>query len=136
MNLELATDLLPVSASFGLLIFILLTLTAMNTTRMRFQVGGNYSDPVNREKIRRASRAHGNTFEHCVPILLVMIFYELQGGSTAVLCVMGSALIAIRLLYIGAMLVKPGSVPMQVAAGGTYLLEIIWAVLLGVQLLR
>lgn len=135
MNLELTADLLPVSASFGLLIFVLLVLTAMNTTRMRFQVGSGYKEPEGREKIRRASRAHGNTFEHCIPILLMMMFYELQGGSVAVLCILGTALLAVRVLYVGAMLVKPGSIPMQIAAGTTYVIELAWIGLLAAALL-
>lgn len=116
----------PITAAFAALVVLLLTATAMNTTRVRFATSGRYEDPAVRERVRRASRAHGNSFEHCIPIVLLMMFYELQGGSPNVLCTLGVVLLATRLLYIWGMLAKPGGKMMQAGAGFTYLLELGW----------
>lgn len=68
-----------ITASFVVLIVLLLTLLAMNTTRLRFGKGSS-TDPADRALIRAASRAHGNTLEHGLPVLLLMFFYEVMAA--------------------------------------------------------
>ncbi len=118
-----------VTASFALLVILLLTGLAMNTTRLRFTKGRS-TDTADKEAIRRASRAHGNTLEHGLPVLLLMFFSEINGASLSVLCVIGTVFVAARLLYAYGMLKKPASQPMLVGASATYLVELSLLILL------
>jgi len=113
-----------VTASFTVLIVLLLTVLAMNTTRLRFGKGRS-TDPDDRARIRAASRAHGNTLEHALPVLLLMFFYEINGGDTRLLCTLGVAFVVIRIIYVYGMLQRFGSRPMQLGAALTYLLELL-----------
>jgi uncharacterized membrane protein YecN with MAPEG domain len=113
-----------VTASFTVLVVLLLTVLAMNTTRLRFSKARS-TDPADREAIRRASRAHGNTLEHGLPVLLLMFFYEINGGDIRTLCIIGTVFIAVRLVYAYGILTRPASKPMQMGAGLTYLIELI-----------
>jgi uncharacterized membrane protein YecN with MAPEG domain len=122
-----------VTASFAVLVVLLLTVLAMNTTRLRFTKSRS-SDPADKEAIRRASRAHGNTLEHGLPVLLLMYFYEVNGGDIRTLCIAGTAFIAARLIYVYGMLTKPGSQPMQLGAAATYLIELVLVGLLAAVL--
>lgn len=126
-NHQQGNAMATVTASFALLIILLLTVLAMNTTRLRFGTARS-TDPADRERVRRASRAHGNTLEHGLPVLLLMFFYEVNGGDVSTLCIVGTAFIAIRFVYVYGILTRPGGKPMQAGAGLTYLLE---ATLLG-----
>lgn len=123
----------PITISFGLLILLLITVLAINTTRNR----GKYTrstDPADKEKIRRASRAHGNNFEHGVVVILLMLFYEVTGANAAVLCTLGTVYLVSRIAYAYGMLTRPGSPPMFIGAGVTYLIELTLIVLVGVNL--
>jgi uncharacterized membrane protein YecN with MAPEG domain len=113
----------PVTASFAVLILLLLTLLAMNTSRQRFRAGRS-TDPKMKEQIRRASRAHGNLFEHGTTVLLLMFFYEANGGAVRVLCIIGTVFLLARLSYSWGMLRKPASPPMMAGAAITYLAEL------------
>jgi uncharacterized membrane protein YecN with MAPEG domain len=113
-----------VTASFAAILVLLLTLLGINTTRHRFR-GGKLTDPVLRETVRRASRAHGNTFEHAIPVLLLMFFYEVNGGVVSWLCTIGTVFVLARLSYAYGCITKPGSQPMQLGAGVTYLVELV-----------
>jgi uncharacterized membrane protein YecN with MAPEG domain len=113
-----------VTASFAVLIVLLLTVLAMNTTRYRF-TRARSTDPADKEAIRRASRAHGNTLEHGLPVLLLMFFYEINGGGVSTLCIIGTVFVVARLIYVYGMLTKPASKPMQLGATLTYLIELI-----------
>ncbi len=122
-----------VTASFAVLALLLLTMLAMNTTRLRFTKSRS-TDPADKEAIRRASRAHGNTLEHTLPVLLLMFFIEVNGGDIRTLCIIGSAFIAVRLLYVYGLLTRPASKPMQLGAGLTYLIELVLIGLLAAAL--
>ncbi|MGH8453552.1 MAG: MAPEG family protein [Nevskiales bacterium] len=113
-----------VTASFAVLILLLLTVLAMNTTRLRFSKARS-TDPADKAVIGQASRAHGNTLEHSLPVLLLMFFYEVNGGDIRSLCIVGTVFIVARLVYVYGMLKKPASKPMQLGAGATYLIELI-----------
>lgn len=112
-----------VTASFALLVVLLITLLAMNTTRTRLTKMRS-SDPADKEAIRRASRAHGNTMEHGLPVLLLMFFCEINGANISILCVLGTVFVASRLVYVYGLFKKPASIPMQAGAGVTYLVEL------------
>jgi uncharacterized membrane protein YecN with MAPEG domain len=118
-----------VTASFALLVILMLTLLAMNTTRLRFTTARS-TDPADKEATRRASRAHGNMLEHGLPVLLLMFFSESHGANLSVLCVLGSAFILARVIYTYGIIKKPASPPMQLGASITYLVELSLLVLL------
>ena len=123
-----------VTASFAVLVILLITALAMNTTRLRFSKSRS-TDPADKEAIRRASRAHGNTLEHGLPVLLLMFFCEVNGVGIATLCFIGTTFVLIRLVYAYGILTKPAGLPMQVGAGLTYLVELTLLLLLAATFL-
>ncbi|MEZ4449758.1 MAG: MAPEG family protein [Nannocystaceae bacterium] len=125
----------PITASFAAIVGALLTALAINTTRLRLRHGRNLT-PEATESIRRASRAHGNTFEHGVPLLLLMFFAETHGAPHTWLCVIGTAFVVARFFYVYGMLTRPASTPMRIGAGSTYALEIVLLNVLVVTLLH
>lgn len=118
----------PITMAFGVLILTLVTLLAVNTTRTRFKTPRDPS-PEQRETLRRAIRTHGNNFEHGVTVILLMLFYEVSGGSATLLCSLGLAYLVLRLVYSFGYLTKPAGLPQQLGAGGTYLIELTLIVL-------
>ena len=121
--------MLPITTLYALPVLLVLTVLAINMTRVRAQHMRS-DDEVAKAAIHRASRAHGNTLEHSIPVLFLMLLLELQGGSAAALHLNGAAFLGARLLYAYGMLRRPGSAPMVVAATITYLVEIVLLVLL------
>jgi uncharacterized membrane protein YecN with MAPEG domain len=117
----------PVTAAFTVILALMLTALGINTSRLR---GGGRAGPEKKDAIYRASRAHGNTFEHAIPVLLMMFFYEMNGGVIRWLCIIGTLFVIVRLSYVYGMLTKPASAPMVIGAAMTYLLELILAGLL------
>ena len=113
----------PITIAFGTLILTLVTLLAINTTRLRGKTPRNPT-PEQKEALRRAMRTHGNNFEHGVPVILLMLFYEVSGGSATALCTVGSIYLAMRVIYSLGYLTKPGAMLQIVGAGMTYLIEI------------
>lgn len=117
-------DVFPITIVFGSLILLLVTLLAMNTTRVRARTPRDAS-PEQREALRRAMRTHGNNFEHGVPVILLMLFYEAGAGQPAVLCSIGSVFLLIRLIYSYGYLTRPGGTAQVIGAGLTYLTELV-----------
>ena len=117
----------PVTASFAVILSLLLTVLGINTSRLR---AGGRAGPEKKDAIYRASRAHGNTLEHTLPVLLLMFFYEVNGGVVRWLCIVGTVFVLVRLGYVYGMLTKPASAPMVIGASVTYLIELILAGLL------
>lgn len=124
----------PITIAFGTLILLLVTVLAINTTRMRRGTPRD-ATPEQKEALRRAIRTHGNNFEHGVTVILLMMFYELSGANAATLCSIGVVYLATRLLYSYGYLSKPGSMPQIVSAGVTYLVEVTLIVLIGINLI-
>ncbi|MGB1581644.1 MAG: MAPEG family protein [Nevskiales bacterium] len=124
----------PITTSLAVLILALITLLAINTTRVRLKTPREPS-AEQREALRRAMRTHGNNFEHGVTVILLMLFYEVSGGSATLLCGLGLAYLLLRLVYSFGYLTRPASLPQQLGAGGTYLIEltlvvmVLWSVL-------
>ena len=125
----------PVTAVHVALFGALITVLAINTTRCRMR-GGKSPDPAAKEAIQRASRAHGNTLEHGLVLLLVLLCAELNGGSATWIWWLGGGFLVARLFYVYGMLTRPVSPPMRFGAGATYALEIVAINYLAVLLLR
>ena len=113
----------PITMVFGSLILLLITALAMNTSRLRFRLRAD-SPPAYKEAVRRASRTHGNNVEHGLPVILLMLFYEVSGGSTTVLCVIGTVYLGFRFIYSFGYLTKPGRIAQISGAAITYLTEL------------
>lgn len=124
----------PVTSAHVALFAVLLTALAINTTRHRVR-GGRDPSAAAKEATLRASRAHGNTLEHGLPLLLLLLCAELNGAAAAWLCAIGTGFIVARALYVYGMLTRPASMPMRIGAGVTYLLEMIAIGLLVCRLL-
>lgn len=126
----------PVTSAHAALFGALLTALAINTTRCRLRAR-RHPDPVAaKEAIGRASRAHGNTLEHGMVVLLVLLCAELNGASSAWICWLGTLFFVARLFYVYGMITRPVSPPMRFGAGLTYAVEIVAINYLAVVLLR
>lgn len=90
--------LVPVTALYAVILTLLLMALAINVTvhRRKLKVSlGAGSDPV----MLRMIRIHGNAAEY-IPIgLLLMLVYELNGGSHTALHVCGCAMVLGRVLH-------------------------------------
>lgn len=115
----------PVTSAHAALFGALLTALAINTTRCRLRARRNPDPVAAKEAIGRASRAHGNTLEHGLPLLLLLLCAELNGGSAAWICWIGALFLVARGFYVYGMLTRPASMPMRIGAGTTYVLEIV-----------
>jgi uncharacterized protein len=90
--------LLPVTALYAAILTLILMALAINVTlhRRKLRVGlGDGSNPV----MLRTVRMHGNAAEYIPIAVLLMLVYELNGGSHATLHVCGCALILGRVLH-------------------------------------
>ena len=118
----------PITIVFGCLIILLITGLAMNTSRLR--AGMRRDSPLEqKEALRLASRTHGNNLEHGLPVILLMLFYEVSSGSAVMLCSIGTVYLATRVVYSIGYLTKPGKLAQIVGAGVTYLTELVLVVL-------
>lgn len=114
----------PVTSVHVALFGVLITALAINTTRYRVR-GGREPDAHTKEMTQRASRAHGNTLEHGMPVLLILLCTELNGGSAAWIGALGAVFLISRVSYAYGMITRPVSPPMRIGAGLTYLVEIV-----------
>lgn len=125
----------PITTHFALVILLLIVLLAFNTSRQRIRHRGS-KDPAAAEAIRRASRTHGNNFEHGVVVILLMLFCELNGAGTALLVGAGAAYLVARAIYSYGYLTAPARRAMFIGASATYAIEAMLIVLLGFRLLQ
>ena len=114
----------PITATYTALLLGLVTVLALNTSRLRVR-SRRAPERVTKEAIGRASRAHGNTLEHTLPLLLLLFFCESYGVAASLLCSIGAAFLVARLLYVYGMLTRPASPPMFAGATVTYALELL-----------
>lgn len=115
----------PVTSAHVDLFGALITVLAIFTTRARMRGARTPDAPAAKEAIQRASRAHGNTLEHGIVMLLVLLCAELNGGSAAWICWLGTGFFVARLFYVYGMITRPVSPPMRFGAGLTYAVEIV-----------
>jgi len=88
----------PVTALYAAVLAILVTAFAINVTATRMKLRISLGDGGN-SLMSRAMRIHGNAIEYIPVALLLMIAYELNGGSRVVLHIAGIALVASRSLH-------------------------------------
>lgn len=90
--------LVPVTALYAVILALLLMVLAVNVTvhRRKLKVSlGAGTDPL----MMRMIRIHGNAAEYIPIALLLMLLYELNGGSHAALHVCGCAMVLGRVLH-------------------------------------
>ncbi len=90
--------LVPVTALYAAILTLLLMVLAINVSvhrrRLRVSLGAG-TDPL----MMRIIRIHGNAAEYIPIALLLMLVYELNGGSHAALHVCGCAMVLGRVLH-------------------------------------
>jgi uncharacterized membrane protein YecN with MAPEG domain len=92
-----------ITALYAIILTVILIGFAINVTRHRFKAGvslGDGGDPA----MARAVRIHGNAAEYIPIALLLMLIYELDGGSHLALHIGGIVLVVGRLLHARGML--------------------------------
>lgn len=109
------------SALYASLSMLLLTVLAMRTTMLRRRhhvFAGHGGVPA----LQAASRMHGVSFEHLLPLILMLCFFEALGGQTLWVDVFGGAILVGRLVQVIGWVTKTKL--RQAGMGLTYLLEI------------
>lgn len=127
----------PVHTAFfaALSMLLLLALSARTSQlRLRYKVfagfGGN-------EQLQRTSRAHGVSFEHLMPGLLVLLCLELLGSDHRLIDALGAAMLAGRLLQVAGFLgAKPEPVFRRGGMTITYTVEGLLVIFLLLKVLR
>jgi len=102
--------LLPVTALYAAILTLILMALAINVTlhRRKLRVGpGDGSNPV----MLRTVRMHGNAAEYIPIAVLLMLVYELNGGSHLTLHACGCALVLGRVLHAAGLWNSDGQSP-------------------------
>ena len=104
----------------GLLSLLLLAL-GLNSSRLRVKLGIYRGDGGN-PAMAAAERAHGNTLEHAVPLMILLVLLELSGVAKGTIVALGTVAVLVRVLRAGGMLMRVRPIGMT-GVVGTYLLE-------------
>ncbi len=116
--------------SFGLylgLAILLITLLAMNISRLRMQERVANGDGGNK-RLKKAIRAHMNALEHIVPYTLLLYFLHSTLETTTLFIVLAFGFLFIRVLHSFSMLGSKFRLR-QITAGLTYAFEVLACVL-------
>ena len=125
------------SPFFVALLLLFVTALALNTSRHRLRTRVVFGDGGD-EPLRRASRAHGNAIEHVTVIAILLVLFELQGGSKAWIVAVGTAALAARALHAAAFIGKIRRIGL-LGVVTTYSLELllgIWVATNGLRTMR
>ena len=88
------------TAMYAAILALMMTAFAINVTVHRGKLGIDLGDGGNPQMLRMM-RLHGNASENIPIALLLMLTYELNGGSHTALHVFGLVLVVARLLHAG-----------------------------------
>ena len=122
------------SALYIALLGILLTLTSAYVTILRGKTGILFGDGGN-DTLARARRAHTTVLEFGVTFLLLMIAYELLGGSATWIMWLAIAFIITRLIHVLYQFKFDGlHFTRAIGTFGSHIVNIIFVVLILVQL--
>jgi uncharacterized protein len=89
------------SPFFVALLFLFVTALALNTSRNRLRTHVIFGDGGD-DRLRPASRAHGNAIEHVTVIAILLVLLELQGAGKAWIVAAGTGALAARALHAAA----------------------------------
>ena len=122
------------SAIFIAVLGILLTITSAFVTITRGKTGILFGDGGN-DSLARARRAHTTVFEFGVTFLLLLIAYEVLGGSATWILWLGIAFIITRLFHVLYMFKFDGlHFTRAIGTFGSHIVNIILVVLILVSL--
>lgn len=122
------------SPLFTGLLFLFTTALAMNTSRLRQQLGIFAGDGGN-EKLRRASRAHGLSVEHGVVSAVLLILLEWQRTPAWAILTLGIVVLLARAAHALGGIAKEGQVAIAGVAA-TYLAEVVLGLWVVINALR
>ena len=89
---------LSITALYAAIFAIFMTALAINVTMNRVKLRISVGDGDNAQ-MRRAIRLHGNAAEYIPIMLLLMLFYEVNGGSPTVLHVVALVFAFARVMH-------------------------------------
>ena len=126
---------IPVTAALAAFCGLLLVGLASRVSWLRFGLKIPFGDGGN-PALMRAIRTHGNTAEHAPIFLLLALAWELTRGSSAFLVGVGAVFVVSRLLFTAGVLGRGLHVLRMAGAAGTYLVQLLLALALGLAALR
>jgi uncharacterized membrane protein YecN with MAPEG domain len=106
---------------------LLLLVLGVHTSLIRLREKVYYGDG-GLPALRKASRAHGVSFEHLMPVLLLLLILELLGAGKAVIdgfgiAILGSRLVQVTGFFLGQRVLRTSAITV------TYLIELALALL-------
>ncbi|MBW2244616.1 MAG: MAPEG family protein [Deltaproteobacteria bacterium] len=124
---------IPITGLYLAIMAVMSGLLAFPAGKLRGSTGVSIGDGGN-PQLLLAMRRHANFVEY-VPLLMIMFAaLELGGSSGAVLHALGLSLLAVRICHAIGLKADTIESPLRaVGAGGTLLITLIAAVLLGIQ---
>lgn len=117
-------------ASYALLLAGLAIFVSLGRISKKISLGDN----GDRELLRR-QRAHGNSVEHAVVMIPLVILYEMRDGALHFLAAIAALFLIVRVIHAFALIERTNSLARRVTAGITYLLEITLAIALFLTIL-
>ncbi len=107
------------AVSIWLLLALCLRISAL---RLRHKVFAGDGGIV---ALQAASRAHGVSVEHLVPLLILLLIFELLGAKPALVDAFGITILAARILHVAGFLLpaRPWGRVRQLGIGITYAIE-------------
>ena len=91
-----------ITAAYAAILGLIIVALGINVTRHRVKLRVPLGDGGNPEMLRMI-RLHGNAVEYLPLALVLMLAYEINGGSHAALHIIGIALIAARVIQTAGM---------------------------------
>lgn len=123
---------MPISSAFTASLAILITVLAINVSRYR-RVSRVSLGTGDDHKLNRLVRAHGNTVEHAVVMVPLILLYEYNGGNLDIAAALAAAFLLTRIVHAWAVSEKATTRRRLASAGISYLLELLAAVLVLAQ---
>ena len=126
MNLRIGLASVTHAPLFAGLLVLLLFGLGLNASRMRVKLRifrGDGGNPA----MAAAERAHGNTVEHALPLMVLLVLLELMGVGKGLIALLGTLIVLARVLRSAGMLAQVRAVGMT-GVVMTYLLELVMSV--------
>jgi len=126
MDLRLSMTAVTHAPLFVGLLALLLVGLGLNASRLRVKLRifrGDGGNPA----MAAAERAHGNTVEHALPLMVMLVVLELMGVGKSSIVLLGTLMVLARVLRAAGMLAHIRAVGMT-GVVLTYLLELVMGV--------
>jgi uncharacterized membrane protein YecN with MAPEG domain len=90
--------LIVVTPVVAAVLVLLIWVFGLRVTRLRRRLGVRFGDGGQPE-LQTAYRLHGNLVEHGMPLLVLLLIWEIQGASRVALTIAGATIVVSRLLH-------------------------------------